>query len=140
MFIKIDLYMNHCIIFLYLTELREIFKPKRTKMNWHIQKMRILEKKNQVHSTLWDQTVSPCLKNNDNLKTWVSKCKLFLSNAAILDELFYKFIYLLSEWKLTGVNHIEFNNCFLKVALGVCFALKFMERRLTSFHIFNYLR
>ena len=27
----------------------------------------------------------------------------------------------------------------LKVALGVCFALKFVERRLTSFHIFNYL-
>ena len=26
-----------------------------------------------------------------------------------------------------------------KVALGVCFALKFVERRFTSFHIFNYL-
>ena len=25
---------------------------------------------------------------------------------------------------------------YLKVALGVCFALKFVERRLTSFHIF----
>ena len=24
-------------------------------------------------------------------------------------------------------------------ALGVCFALKFVERRFTSFHIFNYL-
>ena len=28
----------------------------------------------------------------------------------------------------------------IKVALGVCFALKFVERRFTSFHIFNYLR
>ena len=27
-----------------------------------------------------------------------------------------------------------------KVALGVCFALKFVERRFTSFHIFKYLR
>ena len=26
-----------------------------------------------------------------------------------------------------------------KVALGVCFALKFVERRFTSFHIFNNL-
>ena len=27
----------------------------------------------------------------------------------------------------------------LKVALGVCFVLKFEERRFTSFHKFNYL-
>ena len=26
-----------------------------------------------------------------------------------------------------------------KVTLGICFALKFVERRFTSFHIFNYL-
>ena len=30
-------------------------------------------------------------------------------------------------------------NKSIKVALGVCFALKFVERRFTSFHIFNYL-
>ena len=31
------------------------------------------------------------------------------------------------------------SNIPLKVALGVCFALKFVERRFTSFHVFNYL-
>ena len=32
-----------------------------------------------------------------------------------------------------------FNIAYTKVALGVCFALKFVERRFTIFHIFNYL-
>ena len=30
-------------------------------------------------------------------------------------------------------------NMISSIPLGVCFALKFVERRLTSFHIFNYL-
>ena len=42
-----------------------------------------------------------------------------------------------SVTKIKG-NHL-LHDTWNRVALGVCVALKFVERKFTSFHIFNYL-
>ena len=85
----------------------------------------------------------------------VNKVSLFISLFAISEARLrkwkiVKFIYSILCFTLTWLNIGQIvtfcpgsaeNATFIKVALGVCFALKFVERRFTSFHIFinNYL-
>ena len=54
---------------------------------------------------------------------------------------FEHLIYLRGECLLSGDVHSKPYCTYIKikVALGVCFALKFVERRFSSFLIFNYL-